>query len=94
MVDKHLAPGRPPLTQKLLITWGKDDEQAISNAVWLLEIDGNDYSSLKWRKVFAIHITISMRKRFSVHTYALDTIYAAAFSNRFYSKVDRFFVFI
>ena len=51
MVNKCLVPGRPPLTQKVLIAWGKDDEQAINEHMWLLEIDENNYSSLKWKKV-------------------------------------------
>ena len=51
MVDKCLIPGTPPLTQKLLIAWGKDDEQSISSDVWLLEINGHDCGSIKWRKV-------------------------------------------
>jgi len=51
MVDKCLLPGTPPLIQKLLIAWGKDDEQTISSDVWLLEINGHDCGSIKWRKV-------------------------------------------
>ena len=52
VIDKCLVPGRPPLTQKVLIAWGKDGDQAISKSMWLLEIDVNDYNSLKWKKVF------------------------------------------
>ncbi|XP_065887505.1 kelch domain-containing protein 1-like isoform X2 [Dysidea avara] len=51
MVDKCLVPGTPPLTQKLLIAWGKDDEQSISSDVWLLEINGHDCGSIKWKMV-------------------------------------------
>ena len=74
MVNNRSAPGRPPLTQKLLIAWGKDGDQAISDAVWLLEIDGNDHSSLKWSKVYLLYTMLE----FSAHTYALDIIYSAA----------------
>ena len=52
VIDKCLVPGRPPLTQKVFIAWGKDGDQAISKSMWLLEIDVNDYNSLKWKKVF------------------------------------------
>ena len=52
VVNKSLVPGGPLLTQKLLVVWGKDADQSISNDMWLLEIDVNDYSSLKWKKVF------------------------------------------
>ena len=64
MVDKCLTPGTPPLTQKLLIAWGKDDEQSISSDVWLLEINGHDCGSIRWKKVkflftvFVLMITI------------------------------------
>ena len=51
MVDKCLIPRTPPLIQKLLISWGKDDEQSISSDLWLLEINGHDCGSIKWRKV-------------------------------------------
>ena len=53
VVNKCLVPGRPPLTQKVLVAWGKDGEQAIHDNMWLLEIDENNYSSLKWKKVFS-----------------------------------------
>ena len=53
MVNKCVVPGGPALTQKLLIVWGKDDEQSVSNNIWLLEIDEeNNYGSLKWKKVY------------------------------------------
>ena len=62
MVNKCLVPGRPPLTQKVLIPWGKDDEQAINTDIWLLEIDENR-DLIKWDKVtintaiFVIHLS-------------------------------------
>ena len=68
MVDRHSV---PLLTQKLLIAWGKDGDQAIHNDIWLLEIDRNDYSSLKWRKV-GISIQcdyVRMRKCVYVYTH-------------------------
>lgn len=51
-VNKSFVPGGSLLTQKLLVVWGKDADQSISNDMWLLEIDVNDCSSLKWKKVF------------------------------------------
>ena len=52
VINKCLVPGRPPLTQKVLIAWGKDRNQAISKSMWLLEVDVNNYNSLKRKKVF------------------------------------------
>ena len=68
VVNKSLVPGRPPLTQELLVVWGKDGDQSISNDMWLLEIDTNNYSSLKWKKVFYV---LFQRQRYNFFLFQL-----------------------
>lgn len=43
--------GGPRLTQKVLILWGKDDEEHITSDIWVLEIDVDDIENFKWKKV-------------------------------------------
>ena len=43
--------GGPRLTQKVLILWGKDDEEHITSDIWVLEIDGESIEDFTWRKV-------------------------------------------
>ncbi|XP_065887597.1 kelch domain-containing protein 2-like [Dysidea avara] len=77
MVDKCLIPGTPPLTQKLLIAWGKDDEQSISSDVWLLEINGHDCGSIKWRK-FPPQATIQPTAWHTAQPYYIDGVQECA----------------
>ena len=51
VINKCLVPGRPPLTQKVLVAWGKDGDHSISNDIWLLEIDESHRDLVKWKKV-------------------------------------------
>ena len=41
----------PRLTQKVLILWGKDDEEHIISDMWILEIDGENIEDFTWKKV-------------------------------------------
>ena len=50
-VGNEVWTGGPRLTQKVLILWGKDDEEHITSDIWILEIDGENTEDFKWRKV-------------------------------------------
>lgn len=50
-VGKELWMGGPRLTQKVLILWGKDDEEHITSDIWILEIDGENTGNVTWKKV-------------------------------------------
>ena len=50
-VGNNVWTGGPRLTQKVLILWGKDDEEHITSDIWILEIDGENTEDFTWRKV-------------------------------------------
>ncbi|XP_065887541.1 kelch domain-containing protein 1-like isoform X1 [Dysidea avara] len=50
-VGNTIWSGGPRLTQKVLILWGKDDEEHITSDMWVLDIDGDDIENFKWKKL-------------------------------------------
>lgn len=51
-VGNEIWTGGPRLTQKVLILWGKDDEEHITSDMWILEIDGENIEDFTIKCMF------------------------------------------